>query len=76
MENCNQLKPKTTKSLVDHLNRHLGRMFRYYINGFKDGENETKVNLSIRVYDDNGQEFDEIKPQSILSIKKPLIHYF
>ena len=68
-KNCNQLKPKTTKSLVDHLNRHLGRMFRYYINGFNDGEKEFKVNLSIRVYDDNGQEFDEIKSQSILSIK-------
>jgi len=63
-KDVDRVKPMTTKSLVNHLYRHLGRMFRYYIKGFDDNGVSRKADITIRVFDDNGREYDEIRSES------------
>ena len=63
-KDLDRVKPKTTKHLVNHLYRHLGRMFRYYIVGFDDNGVSRKAEITVRVYDDNGREYDELQSES------------
>ena len=63
-KDLDRVKPKTTKHLVNHLYRHLGRMFRYYTAGFDDNGVSRKADITIRVFDDNGREYDEIRSES------------
>lgn len=63
--NVNQVRPKTAKSLSDHLNRLLGKMFRYYI----VGDGVSKVNISIKVFDYNGEDYSEDMSLRISSVK-------
>jgi len=53
-ENVNRLTWRKVKTLVDHLKGTLGRKFRHYLN-----DNSIKINII--AYDDNGNEFEELR---------------
>ncbi len=50
--NCDRLKPRRANKLVKHIAWPLGRIFRYFIN-------ERKVEIIIRVFQDNGNAYSE-----------------
>ncbi len=58
-ENPDRIKPLTVRPLVSHLDKHLSRMFRYYITGFQDNGTEKKTNIIIKMIDYNGQSYSQ-----------------
>ena len=55
-------KPSTSKSLIGHIERNIGRKFKYYINGHKDPVlgKDIKVNITIKLYEDNGNQYSRV----------------
>lgn len=66
----NRVKPKTAKTLADHIEKIAGRTYRYFIQGFtdKDGK-EYQCNINIYVYDYNGKIYSLNDFLSKLKIK-------
>lgn len=64
----NRIRPKTAKTLKEHIEREAGRIFRYYIDGFKDGSSKYKTNISIKTFDYNGKNYELNKFNTINSI--------
>jgi len=62
----NKLKPKRCRTIISHLEKELGRVFRYYINGFTNEEGKkVKCKIEIKAYDFNGvEEYSETKDLS------------
>jgi len=60
--NVDQAKPKTSKSLIGHIERNIGRKFKYYIKGHVDPDTNKniKVNISIKLFEDNGNDFSQV----------------
>ena len=53
----NNVNPKTVRTIVGHLQKALGRFYRYYINGFEiDGET-FKTDIKVFVIDFNGVNY-------------------
>ena len=66
----NRVKPKTAKTLALHIEEIAGRTFRYFINGYVDKIGQTyKCNISVKVFDFNGKNFEPNSFSSIKSIK-------
>ncbi|WP_340111019.1 ATP-binding protein [Maribellus mangrovi] len=66
----NRVKPKTAKTLSEHVEKVAGRTFRYYLQGFTDGDGfyyKTKINIF--VFDYNGNNYEPNKFLSKKSIK-------
>lgn len=56
----NRVKPKTAKTLVNHIEEIAGRTFRYYINGFTDKNgNYYKTSINVSVFDYNGENYSK-----------------
>ena len=55
-------KPSTSKGLIGHIERNISRKFKYYIKGHKDPilKKDIKVNISIKLYEDNGNQFSRV----------------
>jgi hypothetical protein len=64
----NRVKPKTAKTLKDHIIQEAGRIFRYYISGFNDGTVKYKTNISIKTFDFNGSNYALDEFRSVNSI--------
>lgn len=66
----NRVKPKTAKTLIEHIEQIAGRIFRYYIVGFvdKDG-NSYKTTINLRAFDFNGENYEQNDFLSKKSIK-------
>ena len=47
----NRIKPKSTTRVCEDLHRQLGRIFRYYLQGFNDEDEFRQVVINIKVYD-------------------------
>jgi hypothetical protein len=57
--NPNRVKPKTARTLVEHIEKVAGRVFRYYIAGFTDSDGKSyKTKISVLVFDYNGVNFE------------------
>jgi hypothetical protein len=55
----NKIKPKTAKTLVNHIEQVAGRTFRYFIHGYKDIDGGNyKCDLNILVFDYNGANYE------------------
>lgn len=55
----NKIRPKTAKSLSEHIEMLAGRMFRYFLNGYDDEINGMrKCKINILVYDYNGSNYE------------------
>ncbi|MCY4161995.1 MAG: ATP-binding protein [Flavobacteriaceae bacterium] len=68
----NKVKPKTAKTLVNHIEKLAGRVFRYFIEGFKDKDDKFyKTEINLHVFDFNGENYE---PNSFDS--KPKIKAF
>ena len=65
----NKVKPANARLLAENIHNLAGRIFRYYLNGFKEGETVIKSEINILVYDFNGQEYDLNTAQSFKKIK-------
>ena len=63
----NRIRPTTSRYLVEHLKKVLGRIFRYYIVGFEEDGKINNCQISIRVFDSVGDSFDE---NQFVTIKK------
>jgi hypothetical protein len=67
----NKIKPKTAKTLADHIEKVAGRIFRYYINGYTDSNGKKyHPKINIIVYDFNGYNYEineNISRKSILA---------
>lgn len=64
----NRIRPKTAKTLAEHINKIAGRIFRHFLVGYKDKSGKIlKTNISILIYDYNGQSFSK---NDFLSIDK------
>lgn len=47
----NRIKPRNTTRICEDLHKQLGRIFRYYLQGFNDEDVFRKVGINIKVYD-------------------------
>lgn len=66
----NRVKPGTAKTLSEHLEKNLGRVYRYILKGFKDGDGHSyKTDINIIVYDFNGNLFTKNTHLSKVNIK-------
>jgi hypothetical protein len=66
--NPNKVKPKTARTLTQHLQQLLGRTFRNFISGYTDGDGKLyKTEINVLVYDFNGATYE---PNDLISIKK------
>lgn len=66
--NPNKVKPKTARTLVQHLEKLLGRTFRNFIAGYTDSDGKIyKTEINVIVYDYNGSTFE---PNDLISIRK------
>ncbi len=65
--NPNRIKPKTAKTLVEHIEKVAGRIFRYYLNGYVEEGVKYQANIGVYVYDFNGENFE---PNNFSSVKK------
>jgi hypothetical protein len=66
--NPNKVKPKTARTLVQHLEKLLGRTFRNFIAGYTDTDGKIyKTEINILVYDYNGSTYE---PNDLISIPK------
>lgn len=55
----NRVKPKTAKTLSNHIEMIAGRIFRYFITGFKDKDGKKyKTSINLLVYEYNGQNYE------------------
>ena len=54
----NKIRPKTAKVLSEHIEMLAGRMFRYFLNGYDDGNGIQKCKINVLVYDYNGSNYD------------------
>ncbi len=64
----NKVRPSTTWLLVENLKKVLGRIFRYYLNGFDDKGVFTKTSIHLKVYDYNGEMYSLNKALSTENI--------
>lgn len=67
----NKVRPKTVKTLINHIEQLIGRTFRYFISGYTDKNGvHYKSKISVLVFDYNGKNYssnnflsiDEIVP--------------
>jgi hypothetical protein len=65
----NKVKPKTVKTLASHIELTVGRVFRYFLEGYQDGENFYKVQINIRTFDYNSHQYQENDFTTVLDIK-------
>jgi hypothetical protein len=66
----NRVKPKTARTLALHIEEIAGRTFRYFIKGFVDKAGiKFKCNISVQIFDFNGENFEPNSFSSIKSIK-------
>jgi len=65
----NKVNPATARLLADNVNSLIGRIFRYYLNGFIEGGLLVKTEINILLYDYNGKEYDLNTAQSINKVK-------
>lgn len=66
----NRASPKTISAAMRHTEKLLGRIFRYYIKGFKNSEGEkVKCNIELLAYDYNGAMYTSSSYESIGSVK-------
>ena len=63
--NPNRIRPRTAKTLKEHIEKVAGRIFRYYIHGFKDGSGKYKTKINIITFDYNGNNFEPNKFNTI-----------
>ena len=55
----NKIRPKTAKVLSEHIEMLVGRIFRYFLNGYDDGINGVqKCKINVLVYDYNGSNYE------------------
>ena len=55
----NRVRPKTARTLAEHTKMNIGRIFRYYLNGFTDGNNKKcKTKINVLVYDFTGENYE------------------
>jgi hypothetical protein len=66
----NRVKPKTARSLAQHIHWLAGRMFRYFIEGFHDSDGKFyKSKINIIVYEFNGSNYAINEHLTIRDIK-------
>ena len=57
--NPNRVRPKTARVLAEHIKLTAGRIFRYYLNGFKDENGKKcKSKINVLVYENNGTNYE------------------
>lgn len=57
--NPNRVKPKTAKTLANHIEMIAGRIFRYFIDGYQDKDGKKyKTSINLLVYEYNGQNYE------------------
>ena len=64
--NPNRIRPKTAKTLVEHIEKVAGRIFRYYLNGYEEDGKVYKTKINVLVFDFNGENFE---PNNFSTIK-------
>jgi hypothetical protein len=66
----NKVQPKTIRTLIDHLEKEFGRMFRYYIQGWEEEGKKYKADINFLAFDDNQKgSFEEDKTNTRKKIK-------
>ena len=66
----NRVKPKTARSLAQHIHWLAGRIFRYFIEGFNDTDGRFyKSKINVLIYDFNGSNYAINEYLSIRDIK-------
>jgi hypothetical protein len=67
--NPNRVKPKTAKTLVTHIQKLIGRTFRYFLNGFTDNDGKYyKTKIGVSVFDFNGVNYEPNRFDSLQEI--------
>ena len=57
----NRVRPKTAKTLAEHINKIAGRLFRHYLLGWKEDGVTYKTKIQIKVFDTNGVTISQNK---------------
>lgn len=66
----NRVKPKTARTLVEHIRQIAGRIFRYFIVGFEDKDGKKyKCKINLLVFDYNGKNYEPNDFTTIKNIK-------
>jgi hypothetical protein len=56
--NPNKLYPKKSRTLSEHIEKEAGRIYRYFLNGFRDESNSlVKCEIELFIYDFNSQNY-------------------
>jgi len=55
----NRVKPKTAKTLSNHIEKIAGRIFRYFLNGYEDKDGiKYRTEINLLVFDFNGKNYE------------------